>query len=125
KDFKNSYKLDKQRGGSGPEYLIGVTEANNRTLGQWKTPTINQPVCLVKLGKVQKVIMPLDVAEGRLTAEARQALADGGEALRQYLPAPTKPVRVLNPAPGVEQATQDEVLELKRNILRLVPRTSR
>lgn len=125
KEFKNSYKLGQMRG-DGAKYLVGAYEVNNRALGHWKEATINQPVCLVRPGKVVKVVMPLDIAEGRLTADARKALEQGGDSLKKYLPAPTKPVRILNPAPAdVDMATPEEVDELKGKILRLVPRSTR
>lgn len=120
KGFKQSYKLGQMRGEESC-YLVGETEAHNRALGWWKSSTIEQPVCLVRPGKVVKVLMPLDVAEGRLTDEARAALNAGGEALRKYLPAPVKPVKVLSPKPGEEMATPEEVAELKARASRIAP----
>lgn len=118
KNFKASYKLGLVRDEKSA-YLIGAVEADNRTLGQWKEPTVNQPVCLVRPGKVVKVVMPLDVAEGRLTDEARAALQSGGEALKKYLPAPTKPVKALPSGGGM--ATAEEVAQLKAQIKSAVP----
>jgi len=111
KEFKSSYKLGAMRD-EGPRYFVGKTEEANRSLGVWRSPTINQAVCLVRPGQIVRLEMPLDVTEGRLTDEARLALEGGGDALRQYLPLPAAPVKVLSPAPDAEMATQEEIDEL-------------
>lgn len=110
KGFKNSYKLGSMRN-EGPRYLVGQTEANNRGLGAWKSPTVEQLVCLVRPGQIVRVVMPLDLAEGRLTAEARKALEDGGNAIRKYLPLPPKPAKALPPVSADAIAKPEEVAE--------------
>lgn len=117
KHFKNSYRLGAVRD-EEPRYFLGVSEAHNRTLGTWKAPTIDQPVCLVRAGKIVKVVMPLDIAEGRLTAEARAALESGGDELRRYLPAPAPARQAIAPPAGA-MATPEEVAELRDSIRKL------
>lgn len=124
KNFKASYKLGQMRA-EEPRYLIGEVEANNRNLGAWKEPTVAQPVCLLWPGKIQKATMPLEVATGRLTAEARLALQQGGEATHKYLPAPPRKLRLLNlkPAPEeAEMASPEQLAQLKASISALVPK---
>lgn len=127
KEFKNSYKLGLMRSEQS-KYFVGAVEVNNRALGHWKSATVEQPVMLVRPGKSVKVLMPLDIQAGRLTAEARQALEKGGDSLKKYLPGTYQAPKVLAAAPGAEMATPEDVAELKRQIgtqgarLRLVPR---
>jgi hypothetical protein len=115
KHFKSSYKLGAIRD-EGPRYFAGSIEGGNRSLGAWKSPTVNQPVCLVRPGKVVKVVMPFDVAEGRLTSEAVAALASGGNELRPYLPLPAASQKALTLPADAEMVTAEEVAELRASI---------
>lgn len=124
KHFKNSYKLGVVRG-EQPKYLVGETESNNRGLGAWKSPTIDQAVCLVKPGKVVKVVMPFELAQGRLTAEARKALESGanGNGLRKYLPEVIKVEPPALPAAS-ELATPEDVEEIRQSVKAFARRSS-
>lgn len=111
KHFKNSYKLGAMRD-EGPRYLVGQVESDNRALGAWKSPTVDQPVCLVRPGQVVKVVMPFSLADGRLTGEARAALTAGGNDLRRYLPLPVPVAAPLLPPADAELATDEEVNQI-------------
>lgn len=115
KRFKASYRLATDRPALAKKnYFLGMTETTNRqNVGQLAAWTrgakkLGQKVVVITTHKHGVLEMPVDLATMGLSESAQKDLAAGGQALKNYLPAPAPERKMLPESTDAEPITKSE-----------------